>query len=118
MIENDVYLFEALSARLRACATLHPSAQAETLVNGALLIASAAALRRYAAFIWWLHELPASRFAQIAWRFGEAKPLHRLAPKQRQRIDGSLVRNGSHKHCKQLLDIGMKCALQPFPLFG
>ena len=99
MIENDVYLFEALNARLRACATLHPKAQAETLVNGALLIASAAALRRYAAFIWWLHQLPTGRFAQIAWRFGQPKPLHLLNPKQRQGIDGLLVRNGSHAHC-------------------
>jgi len=91
VIENDVLLFEDVSKRLAETSQAHPDAEAEVVVNGAYLLASASALARYAAFLWHIYSLPGPALAELAWRFGEPKPLQALSPLARSRIDPGMV---------------------------
>mmetsp|Transcript_51790 Transcript_51790/g.119030 ORF Transcript_51790/g.119030 Transcript_51790/m.119030 type:complete len:340 (-) Transcript_51790:224-1243(-) len=95
-LDDDVLLFERLGARLQEVALYHPLAQAETVVNGAFVIASAAALERLAAFLWTLYSLPTRQLATIAWRFGTPMPLSDLHPRDRSRIYPGMVRHGRY----------------------
>ena len=94
VLDDDVLLFERLDARLRQVALQHPFAHAETVVNGAFLLASSAVIERLAAFLWALYALPTPQLADVAWRFGESQPLDALRPRQRARIAPGIARRG------------------------
>ena len=96
VLDDDVLLFERLSSRLREAAAFHPLAQAETVVSGAFVLATASALARLAAFLWALYALPTDELAAIAWRYGEPKPLKSLSNRDRERIDVAFRRGGTY----------------------
>ena len=96
VLDDDVLLFERVDTRMRGVGLQHPLAQAETVVNGAYIIASVDALERLAAFLWALYALPTRALANIAWRFGESKPLAPLNPRARARITPAMVRDGRY----------------------
>ena len=87
VVDDDVLLFEDVDSRLREAAAFHPTAQAEVVVSGAFLLASAGALARFAAFLWALYALPVHVFTPIVWRFGEHRTLAGLNKRDRLRID-------------------------------
>ena len=96
VLDDDVLLFERLDERLREAAAFHATAHAETVVSGAFVLASAAALSRLAAFLWALYALPADKLALVSWRYGEAKPLSSLGERDRARIDAAFRREGRY----------------------
>jgi hypothetical protein len=102
VLEDDLLLFEDLRLRLAMLGgdAVHGTATAETIINGAFAIASPCALQRYAAWVLELYAMDSQALADVMWRYGESRPLQKLTPVQRRRIDANLTRGGA------------------FPLFG
>jgi hypothetical protein len=92
VLDDDVLLFESVADRLREAGKHHQTAQAETVVNGAFVIASAGALVRFAAFLLALYSLPVTAFAAVVWRFGTPRALHELNVRDRMRIHSAYKR--------------------------
>jgi len=92
VMDDDVLLFEAVESRLREAGQFHREAQAETVVNGAFVLASAGVLARFASFLWWLYSLPLEKLGAIVWTYGEPKKVGDLNLAQRGRLDPVFVR--------------------------
>ena len=95
IVDDDVLLFESVSARLREASAFHPGSHAETVVNGAFVMASVAALERFAAFLTSLYALPPASLGAPAWRFGDRKRLDELNDVQRARLNPIFIRGRS-----------------------
>jgi hypothetical protein len=102
VLEDDLLLFEDLRRRVAALGAdaAHGMASAETIVNGAFAVVSPCALQRYADWVLALYAKDNRALADIMWRYGEHRPLQKLMPVQRSRIDSRFTRGAT------------------FPLFG
>ena len=87
VVDDDLLLFEQVEQRRREVCRVHPAAHAQTVVGGAYVLAAPGVLTRFAAFLWALYALPDRALADIAWKFGERRPLSLLNNGQRSRID-------------------------------
>ena len=98
VLDDDVLLFERLSQRLEETGRFHSESQAESVMNGAFVLASPGVLTRFAAWLWALYNLPSASLSAIAWRFGTIKRRADLNERQLARMDPIFIREGQYAH--------------------
>ena len=93
VLDDDVVLYRSAATWLRELSALehHATAQTTGVMGVAFQLHSPETLRRFSDFLRWLYELPTSKLSREVERYGVARPLAALNPRQRHMLAHGLV---------------------------